>query len=384
MRFVYILTGLLITAGVVIFGWAQSRATGLQIRGQLAGLEPADPGAYAGQFARAEQVRPPSLPADHGPHPDFRTEWWYYTGNLADAAGNRYGFQLTFFRQGLRPIAASPQRASEWGTSQVYFAHFTLTDAAGGRFYPHERFSRGAAGLAGAQADPFRAWLEDWSASLEADGTIRLQAREGDVSLDLRLTEAKPPVLHGDRGLSPKSEEPGNASYYYSLTRLPAEGTLTVPGGAVEVTGLAWMDHEWSTSALGPEAVGWDWFSLQLDDGRELMYFQIRQADGGIEPVSSGTIVAPDGTARPLARDAVEIEVLDTWTSPGSGATYPARWRFSIPGEDLELTIRPLLADQELPVSFVYWEGAVAVEGDATGYGYVEMTGYFRSMQGQF
>ncbi|MFQ5610857.1 MAG: lipocalin-like domain-containing protein [Anaerolineae bacterium] len=382
MRFIYVLVGLLVAAGVVIVAWTQSRAGDLEIRGRLAGLAPV--AANSDRFERAYAPRPLAFPADHGPHPGFQTEWWYYTGNLADETGDRFGFQLTFFRRGLAPPSESPTRSSEWGTDQIYFAHFTVTDVEGRRFYPHERFSRGAAGVAGAGGEPLRVWLEDWSATLAADGTIRLQARGEDVRLDLRLSQSKPPVLHGERGLSPKSEAPGNASYYYSLSRLPAQGAIVTPRGEFAVSGNAWLDHEWSTSALGPDAVGWDWFGLQLEDGRELVFAQIRRADGGLEPVSGGLIVEPDGSTRYLSLDAVDVEVLDTWTSPLSQATYPARWRLRVPAENLDLTVRPLLANQELPVSFVYWEGAVAVEGEVTGYGYVELTGYFRSMQGQF
>ena len=327
-------------------------------------------------FARATAPRPFVFPRDHGPHPEYAVEWWYYTGNLADAAGRRFGFQLTFFRLAIAPDAAP--RDSGWATRDIYMAHFALTDVAPGRFYAFERFSRGAAGLAGAQGEPFRVWLEDWEALGQGPhGTpIRLRAAGGDVALDLTLEAGKPPVLQGDRGLSQKSAEPGNASYYYSLTRMPAAGTVRVAGANYRVAGLAWMDREWSTSALGPDQVGWDWFALHLDDGRDLMFYQLRLKGGGSDPFSKGVLVAADGPYRPLARDDVRLEPSGTWTSPRTGGAYPASWRLAVPAEGIDLTITPLLADQELPTTVVYWEGAVRLAGSQGGFGYLEMTGY--------
>jgi len=209
------------------------------------------------------------------------------------------------------------------------------------------------------------------------------------VSLDLELRAAKPLVLHGDRGLSAKSDEPGNASCYVGYTRMAAAGRLAAPGAEADVAGEAWFDHEWSTSALGPGAVGWDWFSLQLDGRRDLMLFRIRRADGGVEGVSGGTLVERDGRTRRLARADVQVEVLRRWTSPASGASYPAVWRVAVPGAGLDLVVEPHVADQEMRTSFVYWEGAVLVSGRADGRpiggrGYVELTGYAGSMQGVF
>jgi len=337
-----------------------------------------DPG-----FARALEPRPFTLPGDHGPHFDYQTEWWYFTGNLEDEAGDRFGFQLTFFRRGLSPGA--PPGGPGLATNQIYFAHFAVTDVAAGRHFAEERFARGAGGLAGAAAGP-RVWLEDWEASGRgADGSaMRLLARSAEAALELELEALKPLVGHGDRGLSPKSGEPGNASYYVSYTRLAATGRVTTRGEARPVTGEAWFDHEWSTSALGPGARGWDWFSLQLDDGRELMLFQIRREDGSLEPVSGGTLVESDGRTTRLGVDDFRLEVLDHWTSPGSEARYPAAWRLGVPRAGLVLEIRPVLADQEMRTSFVYWEGAVDVRGPPGGRGYVELTGYARSMQGVF
>jgi predicted secreted hydrolase len=352
---------------------------------RLAGNGPA---SLAG-FSRALEPKEFTFPLDHGPHLDFQTEWWYYTGNLTTPDGARVGYQLTFFRRALAPGAT--ERPSGLATNQVYFAHFALTDVAANEHRAAERFSRGAAGLAGATGQPFAVWLEDWRAEAldETGETVRLVAHEGDLSLDLTLSAEKPVVRHGDQGLSPKSGEPGNASYYLSYTRMRTTGTVELAGNAAAVEGLSWFDHEWSTSALGQEAIGWDWFSLQLDDGRELMYFQIRREDGSLEPVSGGTLIELDGSTRRVSADEMELEVLELWRSPATGGEYPARWRMRLPREGLELDIRPLVADQEMDVSFVYWEGAVRLAGTAGGqpvggYGYIELTGYVTSIAGQF
>ena len=342
-------------------------------------------------FERALAPRPLAFPSDHGPHPAFRTEWWYWTGHLrasgASGTSRRFGFQLTFFRTALAPSVAS--RRSAWGTRDVYMAHFALADVDAGRFHARERWARGALDLGGASGDPFRVWLGDWIAEGEARAgrPIRLRAGDGDLRIDLTLSAAKAPVLHGERGLSRKSAEPGNASYYYSLTRMPASGEVQVGDRGFSVEGLAWMDREWSTSSLAPDQVGWDWFALQLDDGRELMLYRLRQRDGGIAPASQGTLVAADGATRALDRDAVEVLVLDHWVSPRGGTRYPARWRLRVPAERLELEVTPLLRDQELDLAVRYWEGAVRVDGTADGrplggVGYVELVGYAGTARG--
>jgi predicted secreted hydrolase len=339
-------------------------------------------------FARALLPRTFQLPRDHGPHFEYETEWWYYTGNLATASGRRFGFQLTFFRRGLAP---GPPPARGLATNQIYFAHFAVADLAGGRHRAAERWSRGALGLAGATGEPFRVWLEDWSAEGGPQpSSFRLRAEDAELVLDLALEAKKPLVAHGDRGLSAKSGEPGNASYYIGYTRMSARGRIGADSGlGEEVTGEAWFDHEWSTSALGPAAVGWDWFSLQIDDGRELMFFEIRRADGTREAASSGTWVDPHGGTRRLGPDDVRIQVLERWRSPSTGAEYPARWRILVPSEGLDLAVEPRLADQEMRTSFTYWEGAVSLRGSrrgspVSGQGYVELTGYAGSMQGVF
>jgi predicted secreted hydrolase len=243
--------------------------------------------------------------------------------------------------------------------------------------------------LAGAQASPYRVWLEDWSVEETGGGDVRMQAKEDGVGLDLVLSDEKGPILHGDRGYSQKGPDPGNASYYYSLTRLVTSGTVEVGGEVFQVSGLSWMDQEFSTSGLAPGQVGWDWFSIQLDDGSELMVFQLRREDGSQDPFSSGTFVAADGQSRHLVQSDFEILVEGTWRSRATGAVYPARWTLSVPSENLRLEIEPHLAGQELTLSYAYWEGAVRVEGEragkvVAGNGYVEMTGYAGSMRGQF
>ena len=348
------------------------------ISAQVVGLRTTD---SAAGFARADHVRQFTFPQDHGPHPDFQTEWWYYTGNLDAADGHHFGYQLTFFRRAITPTVTT--RASDWATNQIYFAHLAITDVKNNSHWATERFSRGAAGLAGASGEPYHVWLENWNVtSLNADGSdVQLHADDSGHAVTLALKSEKPIVLHGDQGLSQKSSGVGNASYYYSFTRLATDGTITVNGQTVAVKGLSWMDHEFSTTVLGKDAVGWDWFSIQLSDQREVMYFQIRQKDGSIEPMSGGTLVEPDGSSHALTREQVNVQVLNTWTSPESGGVYPSRWRVSIPSANIQLTLKPYVADQEMRVSIVYWEGAVEITGTSngapvTGSGYVEMTGY--------
>lgn len=438
--------GLLVAAGLLAalagLAWLAWPSRGAR-RGELAAslsVAAALRGGAEEGFARALAPRDFSFPADHGPHPAFRTEWWYWTGNLRTPEGRAFGFQLTFFRNALAPDP--PARRSAWATRDVYLAHFTLTDAEGRRFHSFERVRRGALGLAGAQAAPFRVWLDDWQVTGPPGGgdatPMRLVARAGgageggtageageggegkaaraagegqavgtpgaagtfgftsgstwaagEVALDLVLERGKPPVLQGERGLSRKSAEPGQASYYYSLTRMPARGRVWIAGRSHEVAGLAWMDREWSTSSLGTDQVGWDWFSLQLDGGRDLMFYQLRRRDGTADPASGGTLVAADGASRRIALQDVALEPLDHWKSPESGGRYPARWRLRVPSAGLDLEIRPRLADQELDTSFRYWEGSVTVAGTAQGEpiegsGYVELTGYAeRPAQGE-
>jgi predicted secreted hydrolase len=340
-------------------------------------------------FQRAIEPIELEFPRDHGPHPEYQTEWWYYTGNLNDEDGRHYGFQLTFFRRSLAPPEITQDRPSTWANGQVYMAHFAISDTSAEQHQEFERLSRGSAGLAGAQADPFRVWLEDWSVEETAPAEYRLRASQDGYQIDLTLTDLKGPVLHGVQGLSRKGQETGQASYYISQPRLKAEGKISTPGQTSQVVGEAWMDHEFSTSALAPDQIGWDWFSIQLDDGRELMVFQIRKADGTIDPVSSGTLIAADGTTTSLGYDDFSIEVTRTWKSPDSAAIYPAGWVVRLPSQGLTLEITPYFDNQEMNVSYDYWEGAVRFNGTqgsqpVTGRGYVELTGYAGSMGGEF
>ncbi len=335
-------------------------------------------------YARALEQRRFVFPADHGPHPAFQTEWWYYTGNVKTIAGQHFGFQFTIFRFAIAPNL--PPRRSDWATNQVYMAHFAVTDVADKKFYAFERFSRGANRLAGAQGIPFKIWVEDWQvASSTTDSsiafpTMKIQAAEQMIALELELQSAKPVALHGDHGLSPKGIEPGNASYYYSLPRMSACGKIRIKDRWFEVAGEAWLDREWSTSALGPDQVGWDWFSLQLSDGREIMYYQIRNRNESTKGFSRGSLIDKNGDCQQLDPSDVDLQVLDHWIST-SGSRYPSRWRFQLPSQRLDLIIEPLLPDQELNLSIRYWEGAVKIEGFSSGdrvsgHGYVELTGY--------
>ncbi|HZD03516.1 MAG TPA: lipocalin-like domain-containing protein [Longimicrobiales bacterium] len=342
-------------------------------------------GADTAGYRRAAGPRPFRFPADHGPHPGFRTEWWYVTGNLEAADGRRFGYQLTFFRKALSP--RRPDLDSDWSTSQAWMAHLAVTDPAAGRFRAFERFDRQALGLAGAREGPFRVWLGDWrlaKAGEAGDGgafPMSLTAAAGEVSLDLVLEPVKGPVLQGEGGLSRKGPDPGDASYYYSFPRLRTTGRIRTAAGPVTVRGTSWLDREWSTSVLPERVAGWDWFGLQLDDGRELMVYVLRRRDGSPEPFSAGVLVDPEGHPHRLDADAFRIDPLGRWESPVGGTSYPSGWRVQVPGAGLDLRVVPVLRDQELDLSFRYWEGAVDVKesegtGGVTGVGYVELTGY--------
>jgi predicted secreted hydrolase len=384
MKRIIILVGLItvLSAGAFLYWQSQQRAP---VATEIIALQSSQ-GAEG--FARVTAPRAMQFPQDHGPHFDYQTEWWYYTGNLQTQDGRRFGYQLTFFRRGITPGVVSA-RNSDWATNQIYFAHFAMTDAKNNAHNATEIFSRGAAGLAGASGEPFRVWIENWAATgLNAKASqVQLKADDGQMALDLELNATKPPVVHGANGVSQKSEAAGNASYYVSFTRMLTQGTLRLHGETFNVTGNSWFDHEWGTTALGANAVGWDWFSIQLDDNRELMFFQIRNKDGSIEPLSSGTLVEANGATNYLKRDDAKISVLDWWTSSQSGGKYPSKWRVEIPSANLDLTLTPLIADQEMRVSFTYWEGAVNVVGTSNGKavrgeGFVELTGYAQAARG--
>ena len=330
-------------------------------------------------FPKATRVREFGFPLDHGPHPEYRNEWWYFTGNLDAETGGRFGFELTIFRFSLS--AQAPEAAeSAWRTNQVFIGHLAVTDAENRRFHVAQRYSRGAAGLAGATAMPAHIWLDDWSISTDEDTLWQLRASDEEFAIALDLEPLKAVVLNGDRGLSQKSAEPGNASYYYSVPRLATRGVITVDGDDVAVSGLSWLDREWGSSALARDQKGWDWFALQLSDGSDLMYYVLRGANDAPDPHSSGTRINAEGTATGLGLDDVSITVTDYWESE-RGGRYPSGWEIDVPGEALSLRVTPILDDQELVTNVRYWEGAVDVVGTSNGSpingrGYVELTGY--------
>ena len=387
--FLWLVLAALVVAALVLAGPTLARLFATraapQAQARLTGLA-----VGPGSFARADGPRRFSFPADYGPHDDFQTEWWYYTGNLSAQDGRQFGFELTFFRRALLGPAERLARTSLWATDQVYLAHFTLSDIASGQFHAFERFERGAAGLAGARGDPqYSVWLQDWAVQQAGDKTYRLAAQQEGVKIDLTLVDQKGPILEGDQGYSQKGPDPGQASYYLSQTRLVSTGTIQLDGRAFPVNGTSWMDHEFSTSTLSAEQVGWDWFSTQLDDGTEVMAYVIRRKDGSPDAFSKGTVIYANGSSRPLSQADFQTQVTATWKSPHSGGVYPAAWTLTIPSEGLTLHLQPRMADQELNLSFIYWEGAVKIEGERqgakiTGSGYVELTGYAQSFAGQF
>lgn len=333
-------------------------------------------GGYGG-YAQVTGPQPFQFPADHAAHPDYRSEWWYFTGNVTTPNGRSFGFQLTFFRFALAP--STSERASDWATRQAWMAHFAITDVRTDKHRAVERFQRGALGLAGASLTPVRIWLDNWFANGQAHSLfpMQLHADSAGMALDLQLISQKPVVLQGDHGYSRKSSEPGNASYYYSYTRLHAEGTLTIAGQTWPVSGTAWLDREWSTSALGPQQVGWDWFALQLDDGRDVMLYRLRRRDGTTSPYSGGVVVGPNGEVSHLSANDFQLTPRQWWRSPKTGIRYPVAWQVHVPSADLDMTVTARVADQEMRLTYQYWEGAVSVEGqDVSGVGYLEMTGY--------
>lgn len=322
------------------------------------------------------------FPRDHHAHGEFKTEWWYFTGNLVDTTGRQFGYQLTFFRHGIRPPANRAPELSRFVVGDLKFAHFTITDAAGARFRFEQKTSRGAFGEAGFDDGERLAWIESWALRMTADGEFHVTADTKDSAIDLHLRSAKPAAIHGADGVSAKAEGEGHASHYYSLTRLSTAGQLRSGENSFEVSGESWFDHEWATNQLAPEQVGWDWLSVQFNDGTELMLYQMRLANGNADPTSSGTWVAADGTTKHLPSSSFQMTPTHWWTSAKSGAKYPNGWRITIPDRGLEITVRPVLDDQELALSPVaYWEGAVDVSGTRdgkpiAGRGYLELTGY--------
>jgi len=335
-------------------------------------------------FSKAVEKRKFVFPDDHAPHPDFRTEWWYFTGNLTSDDNRKFGYQFTIFRTALSK--EKPERNSDWNSNQIYMAHFAVTDIDGNKFYYDEKFSREGNNLAGAQASPFKVWVEDWQIIQIQNEVlfdlpiINVRAKTENFEIDFILESVKPFVLQGDEGLSQKGKQPGNASYYYSYTRLKTEGKIILEGKEFSVSGFSWMDREWSTSALSEDQAGWDWFALQLDDNTEIMYYQMRKNDGTPDIFSKGVFVDETGSSQLIKKDAVVLKVTGYWESP-DGEKYPSGWNLRIPSKEIDLKITPTVKNQLMDVAIRYWEGSVKIEGTksgskTTGRGYVELTGY--------
>ena len=331
-----------------------------------------DPG-----FRRADRPRSLDFPADHGAHPEYATEWWYFTGNLWGSDAARFGYQFTLFRVGLAP--GTPAEDSPWRSHQLYMGHLAVTDIDAQQHHSSERFSRAAAGLAGADTSPLRVWLGSWALVAE-DKTglfpLRLRAEADDIAIDFTLQPGnKERVLQGEQGWSRKGAAQGNASYYYSYTRLPTQGRIRIGTQWHEVEGSSWFDREWSSSALAEDQAGWDWFALQLEDGRDLMFYRMRDRQGHAQIFSQGVLVEADGQITRLDLNNTRVQPSGFWTTP-DGVRYPVRWQVSIPAKEIELTVEAAVSDQEMNHSVRYWEGAVDVRGSQSGLGYLELSGY--------
>lgn len=350
---------------------------------------PAQPAARPEPWQRAIGPWSWVFPRDHGAHPDFKTEWWYFTGNLQDSRQHHFGYQLTLFRQGIQFTPAQPQ--SRWAVRDFYFGHFTISDIENDHFHVRERVSRGALGGAKAEVGHMDVALGPWTIQQDAGEGIHLVAPEPDLAIDFMAHPLKPLILEGVGGLSQKAKGAGQASYYYSYPRLATTGKLRIADQTYDVSGLSWFDHEFSTSSLGPDQVGWDWFCLQLDNHEEIMLYAMRDKSGAMDPVSEGTWVKADGSSERLAPGSFSIERQGTWRSPVSGAVYPAGWHIVVPGHRADLIISPEMANQELHLirmgALDYWEGACSTRGNVadknvSGVGYTELTGYAGSLQG--
>lgn len=330
-----------------------------------------------------------TFPKDHGSHAGYRTEWWYYSGNLQSDSGKQYGYQLTFFRNQISALGAErkwPKPQSAWRAQHVYAGHAAISDISQKKHLQSELLVRGSLGMAGAsqKADLTTIFVKNWSAQI-SPGHHRLKAFSDHFSFELNLLPAKPPVMHGKTGYTRKGSTPERASCYYSFTRLRSEGALTIDGTTIRLNGLSWMDHEFSSASLEPGIVGWDWFSLQLSDQTEIMVYLLRKQGGQLHSASSGTFIDKSGKLLHLTNDDIRVDILDSWKSPHSKAVYPARWRLIIFPLSMELTITPNLSDQEMQTQastgVTYWEGSVSLNGSAgrqplKGIGYVELTGY--------
>lgn len=325
------------------------------------------------------------FPRDHGNHPGFKTEWWYFTGNVSAADGREFGYQLTFFRQGVS--SEESKTDSRFVIRDLKLAHFALSDLKSPRFSFSQKLARGAYGEAGFDKGDIVAWIDGWSCERSGDG-FRIQAARDDVSIDLTLQPLKPPVIHGKDGVSQKAEGAGRASHYYSFTRLKTAGQITSGGKTYPVAGLSWFDHEWATNQLGADQEGWDWFSVQFDDDTELMLFQLRLKKGGRDPYSGGTWIASDGRGESISNADFSLTPVRWWQAPNSEARYPVEWKLEIPARNFVATVRAATENQELNLDPIrYWEGAIRVSGQRdgkpiSGRGYLEMTGYASKVVG--
>jgi predicted secreted hydrolase len=324
-----------------------------------------------------DQIR---FPQDHFPHYQFRTEWWYFTGNVKKADGRAFGYQLTFFRHGYRPPGIGQPVTSRFIVTDVKFAHFAVTDVSADKFHFDSRVSRGAYGEAGFAEGDRLAWIDDWELDFN-NNNFRLKAAAKDYSIELALTPEKPPVLQGEAGLSQKADGAGHASYYYSITRLKTSGAVKIGGENYQVEGSSWFDREWATNQLTPEQTGWNWFAIQLSDGSDVMLYQMRLKHGAIDSHSNGKWIAAGGETTNLAVDEFQLSPEKYWVSPASKANYPVVWKLTIPKLNLDLEITPAVEDQELNLGVVYWEGTVRLKGRSAGkpvegVGYMELTGY--------
>lgn len=363
---------------LIAFIWQLSRPRGEAVSASISLQEALSSGGS--EFAEVRPGRTFSFPADHGPHPDYKTEWWYFTGNLQDGAGRGFGYELTLFRIGVHSRHGT--NPSEWNADSLMMGHLAVSNPLESQFYQEERFSRAADGLAGFLADAKMIWLEDWTVERQAGGWT-LKARTGnkpEVVLQLHLKDTKPPVLEGDGGYSRKGPFPQHASYYVSQTRLETAGNLTIGESSYAVEGVSWFDHEWSSEPLAKELVGWDWFSLQLSDNTEIMIYLLRSKDGTVQPWSSGSYIDSTGTKTEIKQQDFQLVATSNHLSP-SGRTYPSQWRLVLPKQGLNLEIAPTMLDQELHTRVVYWEGAVSISGEKNGRpldgeGFVELTGY--------
>lgn len=346
-------------------------------------------------FALAESDWKQALPGyqfdfnrDHASHPEHKIEWWYYTGNLTAKDGHRFGYQLTFFRVG---VDKQPQNLSRWAVRDLYMAHLAVTDIDGSQFKYAEKLNRAGVGWAGAKTDVYRVWNEDWEAKHDEAKRTLLKAFEDEFGIEFTLEPGKAPTIHGENGVSQKGTQLGNASHYYSQTRMPTRGVIVMNGQRFEVAGDSWMDHEFGTSFLEKEQKGWDWFALQLDDGTDLMLYQFRRNDGALDSHTSGTLIDGAGKATKLSAKEFTLEPLAAWRSPQTNAEYPTKWRVKIPSRHLDLEVDATMKNQELitngSTGVSYWEGAIVVTGtregqEVKGRGYLEMTGYAGAAMG--